>query len=156
MIRDKIKNQNIFFVVDETTDACGRYIANFVVGILNATEASGTTYLVNVAVLDKTNHTTVARFVNDTLNLLYLPNKVPIEKVKLMLSDAAAYMIKAGHSLKVFFPHLVHFTGMAHALHRLAEFIRSEYCLVNKLINNGKKVFLKAPLRVQRYREAGP
>ncbi|CAH1995587.1 unnamed protein product [Acanthoscelides obtectus] len=45
---------------------------------------------------------------------------------------------------------------MAHALNRLAELVRAEYPSVNYLINNGKKVFLKAPLRVEFYKEMAP
>jgi hypothetical protein len=40
-------------------------------------------------------------------------------------------------------------TCLAHALNRIAETIRLQFPLVNALISQGKKIFLKAPLRVQ-------
>ncbi|CAH2010456.1 unnamed protein product [Acanthoscelides obtectus] len=88
--------------------------------------------------------------------MIVAPNPVKSENVKLMLSDAAAYMIKAGKALLVFYPELIYFTCMAHALNRLAELVRAEYPSVNNLVNNGKNVFLKAPLRVEFYKEMAP
>jgi hypothetical protein len=38
-------------------------------------------------------------------------------------------------------------------MNRVAETVREAFPLVNKLINGGKKVFLKAPNRVQVYKE---
>lgn len=154
-IREKLCDKAIYIVVDETTDICGRYVANMLVGVLSDTEAP-ISYFVHSAVLDKTNHSTIARFINDGLTLLYTPNPVKSESLKLMLSDAAAYMIKAGQALQVFYPNLLHFTCMAHAMNRVAELVRLEYHMVNKLINNGKKAFLKAPSRVQRYKDVAP
>lgn len=154
-IREKIGNNNIYFEVDETTDACGRYVANMLVGILSESEPPES-YLINIAALEKTNHSTVARFINDSLTLLYAPNPVKSENIKLMLSDAAAYMIKAGKALQVFYPNLNHFTCMAHGLNRLAELVRLEFSDINNLINNGKKAFLKAPLRIEKYRQMAP
>jgi hypothetical protein len=109
--------------------------------------------LVAVKQLDKTNNATIARFVNETLSFLYLPNQIPVEKVIYMVTDGAAYMVKAGHNLKLFFQNLIHVTCLAHAMNRVAEAVRTEFPLVNKLINNGKKVFVKAPTRVQVYKE---
>jgi hypothetical protein len=110
-------------------------------------------YLAAVKQLDRTNNATIARFVNETLSFLYLPNQIPVEKVIYMVTDGAAYMVKAGHNLKLFFPNLIHVTCLAHAMNRVAEAVRTEFPLVNKLINNGKKVFVKAPTRVQVYKE---
>jgi hypothetical protein len=41
-------------------------------------------------------------------------------------------------------------------LHRVAEEIRGNYPDVNKLISNVKKIFIKAPLRVQKFKEIAP
>lgn len=70
-----------------------------------------------------------------------------------MLSDAAAYMLKAYTNSKKFYVHLIHCTCLAHGLNRVAETIRTQFPLVNDLIKTGKKVFLKAPLRVQLFRD---
>ncbi len=75
-------------------------------------------YLVNCAFLDKCDSSVSARLINDTLKLI--PNLDP-DKARVLLSDAAPYMVKAGSDLKVFYPSLKHDTCLAHALHRMCE-----------------------------------
>lgn len=91
--------------VDETTDINGRYIANFVVGILSA-ENVGQSYLLACKEFKKINHSTMARFINDTLKILW-PLGGNDEKVLLMLTDAAPYMVKTGEYLKVFYINII-------------------------------------------------
>ncbi|KAF0761940.1 DUF659 domain-containing protein [Aphis craccivora] len=62
------------------------------------------------------------------------------DKVLLILSDAAPYMTKAAHNLKLFYSNLVHVTCVAHGIHRIAEKIIDTFSDINDLINNGKKV----------------
>lgn len=71
------------------------------------------------------------------------------------MSDAAPYMVKAGQNLKIFYENLIHVTCLAHGLNR-AEEIRSQFPLIYDLIKNAEKIFLKAPLRVQFYKEQLP
>jgi hypothetical protein len=78
------------------------------------------------------------------------------EKVLLLLSDAAPYMIKAGKTLNVFFPNMIHITCLAHMLQRIAEKVRELFPNVNTLVNNLKRVFLKAPHRVEVYTDVLP
>jgi hypothetical protein len=40
----------------------------------------------------------------------FAPNVVPTDKILLMLSDAAPYMVKAGQQLKTMYPNLVQVT----------------------------------------------
>lgn len=70
-----------------------------------------------------------------------------------MLTDAASYMVKAGQRLKPFYKNLIHVTFVAHAVNCLAEKVRDLFPEVNILINNGKKILLKAPSRVAVYKE---
>lgn len=58
--------------------------------------------------------------------------------------------------LKVLFPKMVHVTCLAHALHRIAELVRCNYPLVNRLISSAKSVFLKAPKRVEKFKAMYP
>jgi len=128
-----IKNEigdNIWFAVDETTDINGRYVVNLLVGILKSNYPTHS-FLLTCKVLNKTNHSTVARFVNDGLKLLW-PLRGNDEKVLLMLSDATPYMVKTGQSLAVFYPNLIHVTCVAHMLNRVAERVREMYPDVNK------------------------
>jgi hypothetical protein len=41
-------------------------------------------------------------------------------------------------------------------LHRVAEEVRGSYPEVDKLIAKGKKIFIKSPLRVQKFKEEAP
>lgn len=51
---------------------------------------------------------------------------------------------------------MTHVTCITHALHRVAETIRNSYENVDQIISNVKKVFLKAPCRVQIFRNIYP
>jgi hypothetical protein len=106
-------------------------------------------------VLEHTNHSTVAQFVNDGLKVLW-PQSIQEVKVLLLYLDAAAYMLKATTALKVFYQNLIHFTCMAHGPQRVVEEVTSNFPDVNKLISSRKKVFMKAPQCVQCYRNELP
>jgi hypothetical protein len=73
--------------------------------------------------------------------------------VLFFVSDAAPYMIKA---LQLLYPKMVYVTCLAHALRRVAEAVRGSYPEVDKLIANGKKIFIKSPLQVQKFKEEAP
>lgn len=154
-IKKDIGDNYVYIIVDETTDACGRYIANLMIGKLSE-EEPGKAYLIAVKELEKTNNLTVTRFIQETLTNFWLPNPVPTEKILILLSDAASYMLKVGQNLKIFYENLIHVTCLAHGLNRAAETIRASFPLVNDLIANVKKIFIKAPLRVQFYKENLP
>ena len=153
-IQTCIGSSPIWISVDETTDACGRYITNFIVGALSPTQSS-TPFLLNTEALSAANHSTIAKFVVDSLNILW-PARLENDKVLLFLSDAAPYMVKSGKALCVLFPKMVHVTCLAHAIHRVAEDIRDAFPTVDKLIATVKKVFVKAPYRVLRFKEMAP
>lgn len=75
-LRQKVKDNYIWASIDETTDAEQRMVVNFIFGIMNADENSpehGRCYLLNMAVVDATNASTMAAFFNDSLLLLW-PN----------------------------------------------------------------------------------
>lgn len=154
-IKGVIGKNHVFFVVDETTDSCGRYIANLLIGVLNE-NGPGQSYLIATKELERTNNLTVSRFINEALTQFFLPDCVPGEKILLMLSDGATYMIKCANNLRVFYENLIHVTCLAHGISRVAEEIRLHYSNVNSLINAVKKIFIKAPLRVQFYKERLP
>ncbi|KAF2892862.1 hypothetical protein ILUMI_13313 [Ignelater luminosus] len=105
-------------------------------------------FLVASQELEKTNHTTVARFINDNLKRLFGEYRFE-DKLLLMTSDAAPYMVKAFKSLQIFYSNIIHVTCIVHGLNRIAEKVRELCPAVNILVNNGKKIFLKAPARVE-------
>ena len=78
--------------------------------------------------------------------------KIKYDKLLISLTNAASYMKKAVETLCVSFPKMIHVTCIVHALHRVCETIRSLYRNVNKLVANGKKVFVKAPTRIDLFK----
>ncbi|CAH1365042.1 unnamed protein product, partial [Tenebrio molitor] len=81
-IRDNIGISDIWISVDETTDVRGNAVANCIVGALRASEFCKP-YLLTSKVLERTNSNTVARFVNDSLRVLW-PTGSNEEKVKIL------------------------------------------------------------------------
>ena len=124
---------------DETTDSAGRYVANFIIGLLENNDY----YLGNIGFLKKTNSTTVSRFVLESLSLL----GINYDNVLACITDGMAYMTKAIESLQVPLQKMIHINCLAHNLNRVAEKVVELYPELNELISLGKQVFLKAPLR---------
>ncbi|PSN49271.1 hypothetical protein C0J52_08203 [Blattella germanica] len=81
------------------------------------------------------------------------PSGTEFEKVLLVVTDRAPYMLSAIKQLKPLFPKLKHVTYLAHALHRVCESIRNKYNIANEFISALKKILLKAPSCVVAYRE---
>ena len=105
--------------------------------------------------LQKANFQTISKLFNDSMSILR-PEKIFHGKVLLYVTDAAPYMVKSGEALKVFYPKLIHVTCMAHGLHRVTEVLREKYQNVDRLISCTKKVFLKAPSRVNTFKRMYP
>jgi hypothetical protein len=81
-IKSIVKDNCVWFTVDETTDSCGRYIVNLLIGVLNENSETKP-YLIATKQLDQTNHKTIANFVNDSLTKFYLPQALPNKKILL-------------------------------------------------------------------------
>lgn len=107
-------------------------------------------YLLNIEELPKTNHSAIAIFFNNSLSLL------KYHRIKIVCTDAAKYMIKSMEGLRVLYSQMIHITCLAHGLNKVAEAIRAEYDIVNQLISTTKKVFLKAPKRIQIFKAMAP
>nr|CAD7413065.1 unnamed protein product [Timema poppensis] len=102
------------------------YIANIVVSKLDSTGPSSL-HLIASRVLKVANSSTIARVVRDSLRVLW-PSENNDEKFMVLLTDSAAYMLKAGASLKVFYPKLIHVTCLAHTVYSR----RTHSCTVPK------------------------
>ena len=153
-IKEEVKDKKIWISIDETTDVKGRYVANVIIGTLEVAEMSKI-YLLTSEELEKTNSSTIAQLFTTALALLW-PEGVQHKNVLLFLSDAAPYMKKSARVLKVLFPEMIHLTCLAHGLHRIAEHVRGLFPSIDKLVSNGKKIFLKAPSRCVAFKEIAP
>jgi len=138
-IQNEIGDDCIWAAVDETTDVTGRKMANFIVGKMSST-SNGKSYLLCSKKLDNTNSDTVARFVNECILSLW-PSGSGADRLLLLVTDAAPYMVKAGKHLKVFYPNLIHLTCIAHAAQLVAEKVREQFSLVDKFIATATRVF---------------
>jgi hypothetical protein len=153
-IRNRVENNKIWVSIDETSDVDGTFVTNVVVGTLKH-EQPAEIFLLACEVLERVNNSSIAVVFNNAMNLLW-PDKAERENVLLFVSDAAPYMIKAAKVLQLLYPEMVHVTCLAHALHRVAEEVRGSYTEADKLIANRKKIFIKSPLQVQKFKEEAP
>lgn len=153
-IRKYIDGNKIWVSIDETTDVTGRYVANVIIGTLEENEP-GKIFLLHVEELEKVNHSTIFKLFDKSMNILW-PDGVKHDDVLLFLTDAAPYMIKSANSIKTLYSKMIHTTCLAHGLHRVAETVRTLNPKVDKIIANIKKIFKKAPSRVQTFMDTAP
>jgi len=156
-IRQYIQNKNIWISIDETTDVEGCYVANVIVGTLEV-DTPGKVFLLNSDVLEKMNQSTIAKLFDRSL-LIFWPTGIKhmfYDKVLLFLSDTAPYMVKAGQPLSSLYSKMIHVTCLAHCLHRVSVEIRGQFSEVDQFIPNAKKIFLKAPSRVDTFKTMAP
>ncbi len=97
-----------------------------------------------VAVVD---HTTVMQSVNDTCMLLW-PNGIQYNKLLLIVSDQAKYMLKPMEGLKNYFSKLNHVSCLAHSLNLTCESIRDNCDNVNNFITLMKFALKNSPKRI--------
>lgn len=152
VIRNDLKHEYLWVSVDETTDACGRFVVNVLAGAL---KEDSKTHLIDVQYIDSTNHATVAHVIVDALKTV-LGEGNDFSKILLLVTDSAAYMHKMADGISSLLPNCIHVTCLAHSLHRIADFVRSNNSAVDSMIANAKKVFLKAPRRITLFKELNP
>lgn len=159
-IQEKLRGKYLWISPDETADSLGRLVVNIVVGSLddafgNSEEAQKNTFLLHTTFVESTNHSTIAKAVNDAMQILF-PEGIQYDKVLLFVSDAARYMIKASETLSCFYTKMLHLTCLDHGLNRVCEVIRCSFPAVNRLVSSIKKVFIKSPTRRQAFAQKAP
>ena len=154
-IRNEMKDQYIWLQIDETEDSRKKKVVNVIIGALNEDQSQCKKYLIDMRFVDRANNTTIAQAVTDALAILW-PEGIKYDKFLVLITDAVNYMKKAGRALKTLFPNLIHITCVAHGLHNLSEYLMKRYKDVNRLVVCGKKIFLKAPNRVEIFKEVLP
>lgn len=87
--------------MDETTDVeQWQYIAYLVFGIVGVESEHAKCYLANIAVLQAVNPSTIAAFINDSLDIIW-PGQILYCNILLSVNDAVPYMVKAVNGMKV-------------------------------------------------------
>ena len=136
-------------------DDCDRSVANVLIGKLDP-NTYHPPYLVNVEYLEAPpNNESVTTLIEETIDSLGV-NLSNGNLFKVLLSDAAAYMVKAGKNLKDIYQCLIHITCLVHALHRVCEEIRAMCSKLNKLITTVKQIYRKSPKRLAAWKAAYP
>ncbi len=143
-IREVLGDNPIYPIVDETTDKRNRYVINVLVGALNGNQSKP--MLISTTFVDQTNNKTAFLCLMDTLKMIW-PKNTLYDRVWLVVSDQASYMLKSMNGLKEFFPNLHHMTCIVHALHRVCLKISEDSTETNSLIALFKKIMTKSPLR---------
>lgn len=136
-IRSAVGSNDIFITIDETVDRCDRSQVNVIIGVLD-----GQPYkpmLFNVEYIDKCNSATIVQVFISTCIKLWQTDSPPYERVRLLMSDQASYMLAAGQIIKGFNKEMLHVTCMAHCLSRVAESVRECHPKVNEFLS--KKFF---------------
>lgn len=87
-IKAYIGEYPIYFIVDETTDACKRCVLNVMAGKIDGNFSEPV--LLSTIFLKQTNNTTVQQALNQECVTLYGVD-IPYEKVWFLLSDQAPY-----------------------------------------------------------------
>lgn len=147
-----VDRKKIWVSIDETADITCRFVANVIIGALEE-NGSGKIFLLNVEELEKTNHSTVFKLFDKSMNILW-PDGVKHDDELLFLTDGVPCMIKTTSSIKTLNPKMIHATCLACRLHRVAETVRILNPKVDKIIANVKNCLKKkTPSRIQIFRD---
>eukprot|EP00095_Tigriopus_kingsejongensis_P001750 maker-scaffold183_size276960-snap-gene-0.11 protein:Tk01750 transcript:maker-scaffold183_size276960-snap-gene-0.11-mRNA-1 annotation:"PREDICTED: uncharacterized protein LOC100897181" len=124
-IKSKLLNKDLVVQVDETTDLQGRSMTAVLVSPLDG-QTLERPFLIHVMDVVNNNNVTLQQAVVKALHGL-MGDDLDYDRVRLFLTDGAAYCLKAGRGLLALFPNLIHVTCLAHALSRVAEVARTTY-----------------------------
>ena len=133
-----LKKMPFYLILDETPDFLGRKIINVLVGKLQE-GVYEKPILMNTLEIETANSESLAQYVLYEVSRICEPDEY--KNFRLLLTDAAPYCVKTGKILKEVISTLKHVTCLAHALHNLAETIRSLCPGINECIALLTKVF---------------
>ncbi|QQP49359.1 Putative LOC100902024, partial [Caligus rogercresseyi] len=125
-VKERLQDQRLFVLVDETTDRWGRAMTAVLSGPLDG-RFKDWPFLLDLLDIHAANNK------NSTGHLDY-------NSLHLLITDGATYCLKAGRGLKELFLNMMHVACICHALNRVAELVRYEFPLVDELISEIKKV----------------
>ena len=147
-LRDILKDEPIFLIVDESENKGKKYL-NILGGILNEPNK---VYMLEWKKLEKSpERSLVSQGVDDCVRKIGILR----QNFNLLLSDAAAYMLKTGKILKQLYPQLLHVQCLSHLLHNCAEEIRTKFKDTDNLIARIKLAVQKNPTRRHMFHEIG-
>ena len=149
-IRKTIGNYDLGMMFDETTDIAQNSVFNLLVFPLNGKEIEP--ILISSQNLKSTKAVDIQSAVKKVLKNIF-PNGVPMNRIKLAVTDGAHTMESAVKELKVKFPNLKHIKCLAHTLSLVCETVRTKNELSDEFISNMKKLFLNSPKHINFWKE---
>lgn len=146
-IRSIVFKNDVYFIIDESTDSTARKMVLVLIGVLNGDKSKP--MLVCSKEVQKADNVSISRIFDSSCRLIFQENENYYDRVKLVVSDAASCMKLAFSNLKkTTYPRLIRVTCVVHCLHRVAEEIRDEFGILDRFISLMKKLLLKSPSRV--------
>jgi len=136
-IKNLVKDEKIFLVIDETSNG-QKYFTCALVGLISSPLK---TYCIRLDTYPDSSY--IKNFIVEILNEFNIAAK----NFLVLLSDAARYMTCAARELKEFYSNLFHFTCIAHLYHNIALRISAHYTKVNTLIATVKAALSKCKKR---------
>ena len=146
-VKTIVENTNVgIFVIFDESSMDGVSYASTLVGTM---EDPSVTYLLATVELEKPlTAQLTCQLIDDQLRKFSLDR----EKVLLLISDAASYMVKAAESLKIFYGKMSHVTCTSHLLHNACTRVRSAFPEVDTLIASVKAATRKNRSRKEMFR----
>ena len=141
-----VKNHEIYFIFDDTTDRFGRIVLNILVGILNGEYCCP--YLLQTSFLENKNNLTLQLEILKASTILFGDQKY-YKQIVFIISDQGSSNLASIRELKkTKFPKLKHVTCLCHALHSTCDFIFENHLLVKKMIFLFQKILRKKKVKI--------
>lgn len=130
-IRKAVGDNDICIMIDETDDRCKRSRVNVILSILNGSRSKPMLFAVEF--LDTCDASAIFRVFIKTNTSLYGAEDPPYDRVRLLISDQAAYMPAAGRSIDGICPSLYHVTCFAYCLNLVAGSVCEQHLAADEL-----------------------
>ena len=146
-MRQKVKDQEISILCDETTDRKGQCVFLVLIKILGCSDSSKLC-VGGAKILSNANATECGRAIMDVVNKL----EISLTNVSCIVTDSAACMKKCVDSLKFLFGEsLVHIQCWAHKLNLVSNIFQIDLKELNECILQVKSAFLNTRKRKHAY-----
>ncbi|QQP51115.1 Putative LOC100902024, partial [Caligus rogercresseyi] len=115
-IKEEVEGKDIFMALDETTDPLQRSMTAVLIGPLDG-HFLGRPYLINLEDVKKADNETMTNVAVSSIRNVF-GSEFQRERLKIFITDGAAYCIKAAENLRDHYPRMIHVTCLAHGLNR--------------------------------------
>ncbi|QQP36297.1 Putative LOC100902024, partial [Caligus rogercresseyi] len=137
-IKEEVEGKDIFMALDETTDPLQRSMTAVLIGPLDG-HFLGRPYLINLEDVKKADNETMTNVAVSSIRNVF-GSEFQRERLKIFITDGAAYCIKAAENLRDHYPRMIHVTCLAHGLNRgtwikAVDYYASHFEIVRDFVN---------------------